>query len=121
VYEDNEAKGFWEDYEDMEDLICTTYKSSPDILRRSIKNHVVTTKLAKIGLMHSELSESLEAIRKDLMDDKITDMSGEVVELADTVIRIMDYAGAFNLPLAEAIERKLKYNRGRKYKHGKQA
>lgn len=70
-------------------------------------------KLELIALMHSELSEALEGIRKDLMDDKLPHRKMEEVELADTVIRIMDYCGLYELDLAGAIMEKLAYNRQR--------
>jgi NTP pyrophosphatase (non-canonical NTP hydrolase) len=63
-----------------------------------------------IALMHSELSEALEAHRKDLNDDKITDRKGLEVELADCVIRILDFAGGFDLDIAGAVVDKLAYN-----------
>lgn len=66
-----------------------------------------------IALMHSELSEALEAIRKDLNDSHLPHRKGVEVELADTVIRIFDYAGARNLDLGEAIFEKLIYNASR--------
>jgi hypothetical protein len=42
------------------------------------------------ALMHSELSEALEANRKQLMDDKLINRPGEEVEWADTFIRMSD-------------------------------
>ncbi len=50
-----------------------------------------------ISLMHSELSEALEAVRKDLNDDHLTNRKGVEVEFADTIIRIMDYCGGFDI------------------------
>lgn len=71
-----------------------------------------------IALMHSELSECLEGIRKDLMDDKLPHRKMEEVELADTVIRILDYAHGHGLDLAGAIYEKLLYNQRREdHKH----
>lgn len=67
----------------------------------------------RIALMHSELSEAFEAHRKDLMDDHLTHRKGLEVELADAVIRILDFAGAENLDLAGAIIEKAEYNRHR--------
>ena len=66
----------------------------------------------KIALMHSELSECLEAIRKG-------DRENEAEELADTVIRILDYCGNFGIDLGAAIERKMLANYARPFKHGK--
>lgn len=46
-----------------------------------------------IALMHSELSEALEAHRKNLMDDKLPDFHGIDVELVDCIIRACDLLG----------------------------
>lgn len=66
-----------------------------------------------IALMHSELSEALEADRKSLMDDKLPHRSGVEVELADCLIRIFDTAHALGLDLAGAVIEKNRFNRVR--------
>lgn len=72
-----------------------------------------------IALMHSELSECLEGLRKGLMDDHLPHRSMEEAELADTVIRILDYAAGFGLDVGGAIVEKMRYNTGRERLHGK--
>ena len=63
-----------------------------------------------IALMHSELSECLEGVRKNLKDDKLPHRSMEEVELADLLIRVFDYAGNWGLDLEGAYQEKRAYN-----------
>lgn len=71
---------------------------------------LVRNKGEMIALMHSELSELLEAERKSLADSHLPHLSGASVELADLLIRAFDYAGGHNIPLGRAFVEKLAYN-----------
>lgn len=73
-----------------------------------------------IALMHSELSEALEFLRKspDAKDDHLPEVLGVAAEMADVVIRIMDTAKKRGWNVAEAIIAKTEYNKNRPYKHG---
>ena len=66
-----------------------------------------------LALIHSEVSEVLEGVRKNSMDDHITTRKSEEVELADVLIRVFDYAGGFNLDVGAALVEKMNYNRSR--------
>lgn len=81
---------------------------------------------AWIALMHSELSEALEELRKGpdflpMYQGENGKPEGLVVELADCVIRIMDVCGALRLDLGEAVEAKVAYNSTRSNRHGGKA
>lgn len=65
------------------------------------------------ALVHSEISEAFEAMRKDRMDDHLPNRSGVEVELADAIIRILDYCSNYNLDIGGAVVEKLLYNRVR--------
>lgn len=48
-----------------------------------------------LALVHSEISEAFESERLDAMDDKLPHRKGGEVEMADAVIRLLDYAAGF--------------------------
>lgn len=73
-----------------------------------------------IALMHSELSEMLEAYRHDNPpSEHVPEISGMDEELADLMIRVFDFCGGFDIDIAKAIELKMKFNETREHKHGK--
>ncbi len=66
-----------------------------------------------VALMHSELSEALEADRNCKMDDHLPHRDGREVEFADCIIRILDTAAALGLDVAGALIEKNRYNKER--------
>jgi hypothetical protein len=66
-----------------------------------------------IALAHSELSEALEGHRKDLMDDHLPARKMLEVELADTIIRVLDLGEGLGLDVAGALADKCVYNHRR--------
>lgn len=69
----------------------------------------------KLALVMSELGEALEAVRRNKgADEHLPGLLNEEVEIADAIIRLMNYGTDRGLRLAQAIVEKIEYNRTRK-------
>lgn len=66
---------------------------------------------AKLALIHSEVSEALEAIRHN-------DKENFTEEMADVLIRVLDTTAGLGLDMDTTVAVKLEKNRHRGYKHG---
>ena len=71
-----------------------------------------------VALMHSELSEALEAHRKDLPSEKIPGFRGIEEELADLLYRILHVSIKHRIRLEAAFFAKARYNLSRPPMHG---
>ena len=70
-------------------------------------------------LMVTELAEAMEALRAESPKSvKIPSFSKVEEELADAVIRILDFAGGNGLDIEGALAAKMQYNESRPYRHG---
>lgn len=74
------------------------------------------------ALCHSELSEAVEEYRAGhpmVWANEDGKPEGIATEMADCLIRILDWFGHEGLDADEIVRQKMAYNRGRPYKHGK--
>lgn len=77
-----------------------------------------------IALCHSELSEALEAHRNGeamAWTNEAGKPEGVAVEMADCIIRILDWAGHEGMDMETLVWRKHEYNKTRPYRHGGKA
>jgi hypothetical protein len=91
-----------------------------DEIMEAVEDSTPTVVIACLGLVGSEVAEAMEAARKH---DAATwgdahQKDTLVRELAGTIIRCMDLAGRFELPLAAAILAELEGNAKRGHMHG---
>lgn len=70
-------------------------------------------------LMVTELAEGFEGMRKGgRVDDHCPAFTNEEIELADTIIRILDYAASRGYAIGDAIYAKSEFNKTRPHRHG---
>lgn len=93
-------KGFW---------------AFPDLMVYAESSLVKSTKLM---LVVTELAEAVEGLRKPIAST-IPPYTNEEEEIADAIIRLLDYAGQYRLRIGEAVIEKIALNEGRPYRHDK--
>jgi hypothetical protein len=81
----------------------------------------------RLMLIVSEAAEAFEHLRNlrpgEPIDQIIYDglkPDGVPIEMADIVIRVMDFCETYNINLAKMMRIKMRYNESRPYKHGRQ-
>lgn len=112
----NVANGFWDDPAKIERAMAD---AEPEV-KASVKRLML---IARLGLVMTEPSEAIEAVRKDDPSTygKPDEAHRLVRELAGTIIRCLDTSESLHLPIGEALMEELTHNLNRGYKHGKSA
>lgn len=122
AHQNSVDKGFWEspDADFLENIADSQIFSAGLRLKEISAKTRQQNDGEKIALMHAELSEALEGIRHgNPPSEHIPEFTAVEEELADVIIRIMDYAQARRFRVAEAVVAKMKFNATRPHKHGK--
>ncbi|KEI87574.1 nucleotide pyrophosphohydrolase [Clostridium botulinum B2 267] len=99
--------GFWEEEQNIITKMCVKEFEDEEI--KAVKRAFMCQRLM---LIVSEVSEAVNALRKD-------DKENYAEELADIILRTSDTALGDTVDIEKEIKKKMKKNRSRPYKHGK--
>lgn len=132
IFAINKEKGFWDSHFKALELT-----DDPE-LKKAIDDAFVSQKLM---LITTEVGEAMEALRDgklcqldsdeltyldntkdDLYKDEFQARVKNTLqdEIADSIIRLLDLSGGLDINIEKHILMKIKYNKTRGYKHGKQ-
>lgn len=118
VYENAKAHGFHDVGRTVGDglmLICTEASEAFEAYREGGK---LAEFLYDPGTWGSAVELSREPSGKD---GKLYKPVGVVSEIADVIIRCLDFAGEHDIDIERAVREKMAYNKTRPFKHGNKA
>lgn len=108
------AKGFYLRYDEIETVLRAG--SNPENAVRVLSGFRRMVLAERLALIHSEVSEGLEAVRlpEGHPDANLPE------ELADVLIRCLDLAASLEIDLGKALMDKIEKNQDRPFRHGKE-
>lgn len=121
IFNANAKKGFHEEDREKGTLLMLVVSELSEALeadRNNFYTTIIPNQLNSIlmkftsnsSVDHAQAIDEFEAHVKDTEED----------EIADAIIRLLDYAGKYKIDIGKHIYLKLLYNRTRLYKHGKE-
>jgi len=114
IYEANKLKGFDVKKENIGQTLCLIHSEISEALEAIRKNRHADLNTATINGTDKLESDSIfKAVFSQYIKDTFED------EIADTFIRLMDLVGALEIDIDKHIELKRRFNSLREYKHGK--
>lgn len=94
------------DYTDLNALATRVHQANIKWWQHPVtKERIERNKGELLMLVITELAEACEGERKNLMDDKLPHREMAEVEMADAVIRLLDFAAGFHLRLCSIHDR----------------
>ena len=109
------VQGGWWDKKPTQVAALKALEENPDLpddVVTALTAHATQERnpLELLMLSVTEISEAVEGVRKNQMDDHLPHRKMEEVEVADAIVRLLDYAGGRGLDVAGALVEKLAYN-----------
>jgi NTP pyrophosphatase (non-canonical NTP hydrolase) len=111
IHENARNKGFFDTPKNIGEMLCLIHSEVSEALEADRKDRYTTASIRAVNGWHDDkyFCESFVTNVKDNFED----------ELADVMIRVMDLAAFKVIDLEEHIRAKMRFNATREFKHGK--
>ena len=123
VHENAVAHGWWEKEKSFPEIIALIHSELSEALEEYRDNKPMVyynCRYDSNDVCPCISTKCEEFFKDDCCKQNALDQKpkGIAIELADAVIRILDYCGRYGIDIEKAIEIKHEYNKTRPYKHG---
>lgn len=117
IHKNAKAKGWWDDERQFPEIVALIHSEVSEALEEWRNGHDTHEIYFPDSGGHGPQAPD-ETYAKNWAEQFGWKPEGVPIELADVIIRILDYAGHLGLDIDRAVELKMEYNKTRPHRHG---
>lgn len=120
IHENAKSKGFYDNEKNIGEMLCLIHSEVSEALEADRKNFYTNLSYIKLkGLADKNYGATFndDEVFKDFFSTCVKNTFED--ELADVVIRVLDLCAFKGIDIESHIKAKMRYNAMREYKHGK--
>ena len=120
IHENAKSKGFFDSEKNIGEMLCLIHSEVSEALeadRKKMYTNVSEIKLKGLADKNFDATFNDEAVFKDFFSTCVKNTFED--ELADVVIRVLDLCAFKGIDIEIHIKAKMRYNESRPHKHGK--
>ena len=120
IHENAKSKGFFDSEKNIGEMLCLIHSKVSEALEADRKNHyckIPTAMLAGLADKYHGTSFYNDEKSSEHFEKSVKNTFED--ELADVVIRVLDLCAFKGIDIERHIKAKMRYNSGRAHKHGK--